>query len=129
LIVTTTADTVDGTVTSVSALITSPGGDGRISLREAIRATNATAGTDTIRFGIPLTDTGHLYYKDDSTASSLTTVQVAALADSASPSSVAIADLDPDYPTGLKRSWYRIRPTSALDAITQGVVLDAHAAA
>ena len=53
LVVTTTADTVDGTTTSVSALVGAPGADGRISLREAIQATNATAGLNTIRFGIP----------------------------------------------------------------------------
>ena len=58
LIVTTTADTVDGDTASVSALITNPGnpGDGRISLREAITAANNTGGPDSIRFGIPLTD-------------------------------------------------------------------------
>ena len=45
LIVTTTADTVDAPDTSsVTALITNNGPDGRISLREAILATNATAG-------------------------------------------------------------------------------------
>ena len=65
---TTTADTVDGVTTSVANLIASPGADGRISLREAILATNATAGTDTIRFGIPLTDANHLYYQNDATA-------------------------------------------------------------
>ncbi|MHC4429964.1 MAG: beta strand repeat-containing protein, partial [Planctomycetota bacterium] len=67
IVVTTTADTVDGTVTSVANLIADPGPgpDARISLREAILATNATAGTDTIRFGIPLTDANHLYYQDD----------------------------------------------------------------
>src|SRR5262249_4894933 len=56
LVVTTTADTVDGTTTSVANLIANPGADGRISLREAILATNATGGANTITFGIPLTD-------------------------------------------------------------------------
>ena len=65
LIVTTTANTSDGTTTSVSNLIANPGADGRISLREAIQATNASAGTDTIRFGIPLTDANHRYYRND----------------------------------------------------------------
>ena len=51
--VTTTADVVDGDTSSLNALITHPGVDGRISLREAITAANATAGTDTIRFSIP----------------------------------------------------------------------------
>jgi CSLREA domain-containing protein len=125
LVVTTTSDSTTGSDTSsVSNLIANPGSDGRISLREAILATNNTAGTDTIRFGIPLTDAGHEYYQDDSTAGSLTTVQGTALADSVSPSSVATPDFDPDYPAGLTRSWYRIRPTSALDTIAEGVVLD-----
>jgi trimeric autotransporter adhesin len=48
LIVDTTADTVDGTTTSVANLVASKGADGRISLREAIIATNNTAGQDTI---------------------------------------------------------------------------------
>ncbi len=97
IVVTTTADTVDGTVTSVANLIANPGADGRISLREAIRATNNTAGTDTIRFGIPLSDANHVYYRNDAGAS-LTDIQPAFLADSVSPSSPAITDFDVDYP-------------------------------
>jgi CSLREA domain-containing protein len=54
--VTTTADTVDGTTTSVAALLAAPGGDGAVSLREAILAANATGGAQTIRFAIPLSD-------------------------------------------------------------------------
>ena len=123
VIVTTTADTVDGMVTSVSALITSPGGDNRISLREAIQATNATVGLDTVRFGIPLTDANHLYYRDN-LAASLTNVQPTALADTASASSPAISDFDPDYPTGLTRSWYRIEPTSTTPLISSPLILD-----
>jgi hypothetical protein len=48
LIVDTTADTVDGTTTSVANLLANKGADGKISLREAIIATNNTAGQDTI---------------------------------------------------------------------------------
>ena len=48
----TTADVVNGDTSSVANLIASDGGDG-ISLREAIIATNNTAGTDTIFFNIP----------------------------------------------------------------------------
>ena len=125
LIVTTTADTVDGVVTSVSNLIANPGADGRISLREAIRAANATAGTDTIRFGIPLTDANHLYYRNDAIAGSLTNVQATPLADSVSPSSPAITDFDPDY-VGTAFSWYRIRPTAVLPTIGGAVVLDGY---
>ena len=61
LLVTTTSDVVDAPSTAtITALVGNPGPDGRISLREAILATNATAGTDTIGFGIPLADAGHL---------------------------------------------------------------------
>jgi CSLREA domain-containing protein len=113
LLVTTTADTIGGTTTSVANLVGAPGPDGRISLREAILATNATSGTDTIGFGIPLADAGHLYYQNDAIAASLTNVQPTALADTATPSSPAISNFDPDYPPGLTRSWYRIQPGSA----------------
>ncbi|MEZ6135354.1 MAG: LamG-like jellyroll fold domain-containing protein [Pirellulaceae bacterium] len=51
LVVTNSTDTSNGTVTSISNLIANDGGDG-ISLREAIAATNATAGADTIIFEI-----------------------------------------------------------------------------
>jgi hypothetical protein len=44
VIVTTTSDVVDGNVSSITALQSSPGSDGAISLREAIVAANATAG-------------------------------------------------------------------------------------
>jgi parallel beta-helix repeat protein len=119
LIVTTTADTVNGNTTSVAALIANPGGDGRISLREAILATNATPGTDTIRFGIPLTDAGHLYYQNDSIPGSLSTIAVTTRAD------LDITDFDPDYP-GTRFSWYRISPAAALDPITGSVLLDGY---
>ncbi|MCP5303552.1 MAG: tandem-95 repeat protein [Pseudomonadales bacterium] len=48
LIVDTTNDTVDGNTTSIANLLASKGSDGKISLREAIIATNNTAGQDTI---------------------------------------------------------------------------------
>ncbi len=113
LIVTTTADTVNGNTASVSTLIANPGADGRISLREAIIATNATAGTDTIRFGIPLTDAGHFFYQNDGTPGTLSNVQATPFADVVSPSSPVITNYDPDYPAGTARSWYRIQLTSA----------------
>ncbi|MEX0744915.1 MAG: DUF4347 domain-containing protein, partial [Phycisphaeraceae bacterium] len=46
--VTTTADLLDGNTSSIAALLATPGADGKISLREAIIATNSTAGADTI---------------------------------------------------------------------------------
>ncbi|MCP5144159.1 MAG: DUF4347 domain-containing protein [Gammaproteobacteria bacterium] len=48
LVVTTTDDVVDGNVTSVSALLGNRGADGEISLREAIIATNNSAGANSI---------------------------------------------------------------------------------
>ena len=41
---------VDGDTSDIAALLADPGADGLISLREAIRATNNTAGADTITF-------------------------------------------------------------------------------
>ncbi|MEX0612181.1 MAG: choice-of-anchor Q domain-containing protein [Pirellulales bacterium] len=58
-------DVVNGTTTSIAALIATPGADG-ISLREAILAANADAAADTVDFGptvtgtIQLTDVGHV---------------------------------------------------------------------
>ena len=49
IVVTTASDVVNGDVSSVEALVASPGSDG-ISLREAIEATNNDPGTYTISF-------------------------------------------------------------------------------
>ena len=46
--VTNTADESDGTTTSIAALQAHPGADGKISLREAIAASNNTPGANTI---------------------------------------------------------------------------------
>jgi len=54
--VTTTSDALDGDVSSIAALKADPGPDGGISLREAITAANATAGTKVIRFAPALHD-------------------------------------------------------------------------
>ncbi len=56
LVVTTTADLVDGDTSSITALRANPGDDGAISLREALLAANATPnvdGPDRIRFDLP----------------------------------------------------------------------------
>ncbi|MGB7306885.1 MAG: DUF4347 domain-containing protein, partial [Burkholderiaceae bacterium] len=50
--VSTFSDTVDGDTSSISNLLGSQGADGSISLREAITASNNTAGSDTISFSI-----------------------------------------------------------------------------
>ncbi|MCA9063977.1 MAG: right-handed parallel beta-helix repeat-containing protein, partial [Planctomycetaceae bacterium] len=55
LVVDTTSDVADGTTTSISALLSNKGADGKISLREAILAANATPngeGNDRIEFNI-----------------------------------------------------------------------------
>ena len=61
LVVTTTAVTNDGDVSSAEALNTSKGADGFISLNEAIQAANNSAETVTISFNItdPLVDGAH----------------------------------------------------------------------
>uniref|UniRef100_UPI00286D8556 DUF4347 domain-containing protein n=1 Tax=Sphaerotilus sp. TaxID=2093942 RepID=UPI00286D8556 len=59
VVVDTTADTLDGTTSSITNLGNNRGADGRISLREAIAATNNTANgatPDKIVFGIAGTD-------------------------------------------------------------------------
>jgi hypothetical protein len=106
-------------MSSVSALIANNGTDGRISLREAITATNNTIGTHTIRFGIPLTDANHYYYQDDS-APGLSTVGATLRADA------DITDFDPDY-VGTPFSWFRIRPVaSELPALARTVTIDGY---
>src|SRR5205814_253594 len=56
--VNTTSDSSDGAISSIAALIASPGPDGVISLREAMTAANTTPGADTINFNIPGSDPG-----------------------------------------------------------------------
>ena len=125
LVVTTTADTVDGTTTSVSNLIANPGGDGRISLREAITAANNTLGLDTITFGIPLTDSNHVYYQNNGVAGTFAAPVATTLADQSTPSSPTITNYDADYPAGTARSWYLITVVgSALPDVTSPVVID-----
>src|SRR5262249_41684373 len=125
LVVPRTAAAVDGTVTSVPSLIAAPGVDGRISLREAIQATNATGGLDTVTFGIPIPDTGHVYYQDNGTAGTFAAPVATTLADLSTPSAQVITNYDADYPAGTARSWHRITLTSALPPLTSPLALDA----
>ena len=60
LVVDTTSDVADGTTTSITNLLNNRGGDGRISLREAIEAANDTAGFDIIQFDISTSDSGYV---------------------------------------------------------------------
>ena len=48
--VNTAADLVDGNTTSITSLISNPGNDGAVSLREALTAANNSTDTDTITF-------------------------------------------------------------------------------
>ena len=50
LVVSTLSDITDGDISSPSSLISNPGADGQISLREAILAANATVESDSIIF-------------------------------------------------------------------------------
>ncbi len=52
MFVDTTSDVSDGDTSSTAALLANMGADGKISLREAIEATNNTTGIDTISFAI-----------------------------------------------------------------------------
>ena len=51
--VTATNDVVDGTTTNIAALIAAPGADGKISLREAVMATNGEPSGATITITLP----------------------------------------------------------------------------
>src|SRR5262249_57538472 len=103
----------------------SAGGEGRIWVGEAMTATNATAGTNTVTFGIPLADANHLYYQADAVAGTLSSVPATSLADLSTPSSPTIANYDADYPAGTARSWYRILVASQLPIVTNPIILDA----
>ncbi len=120
MFVDTTSDVSDGDISSTAALLANKGADGFISLREAIEATNNTGGLDTIGFNIGLTDAGHVYYQDDATGGSLSTVTSTTLADG------SIADFDADYVGGSGQgfSWWQIEPTSLLPTITDSVIID-----
>jgi parallel beta-helix repeat protein len=62
VVVTTTADTVDGDTSSFASINGPPGFDNAISFREALLSANATLTATlplTITFNIPLTDTGY----------------------------------------------------------------------
>jgi len=124
LFVDTTSDVADGNTSSVAALLANKGADGKISLREAILATNNTAnlsGPDTIAFNIPISAAGRYYYRNDGIANSLTNIQATSLADA------SITDFDPDYPYA-QHTWFRINlnPASGALAITDRVIIDGY---
>ena len=121
IVVDTTSDVSDGTTTSITNLGNARGADGRISLREAIAAANATAngGTpDKIVFNIPLTDANHVYYSNNAVAGTFSAPVATALADS------AITDFDADYLAGTARSWYRLALSGTDLNVSQAVIID-----
>lgn len=101
-------------------VVTSTADSGDGTLRRAIEQANASNGDDVIRFDIPATDAGHLYYRDDGTPGSVSLDHVTV---TSSTEDDDIADIDPDWP----RSWFSIAVTSPLPAITDSVVLDGYA--
>jgi hypothetical protein len=96
---------------------TADSGDG--SLRQAILDANASPGVDTIHFDLPSDDAGHVYYRDDGVAGSVSLNSVTA---TTATDDTAIADIDPDY----AHSWWSIRPMTALPQITDPVVIDGY---
>jgi hypothetical protein len=102
--------------------VTTTADSGSGSLRQAILSANAdaSAGTDLINFNIPVTDAGHVYYKNDGVPGQLTQANV-------TPTTAAddstIADIDPDW----AHSWWTIQPTSRpLPFITHPVTIDGY---
>ncbi len=82
--------------------VTSTADDGSVgTLRWAIDQANTNAGADNIVFNIPNTDSGHVYYRDDGGAGTLSLVASTTLDDA------SIADFDPDYVFS-PHSWFRI---------------------
>ncbi|GEM_PF-5611839 len=120
--VSTTADVLDGDVSSVDNLINNSGADGEISLREAIMATQAPASGlifHTIGFNFPNYDAGHFYYQEDNIPNQVTEinrVRTTSIDDS------AIDDKDADYP----RSWFQLTINSALPPLCDNVLIDGY---
>ena len=93
-----------------------------LTLREAITAANATANLsepDQIQFNIPASDPGHVYYRNDGIAGS---VSVGLVTVTTAANDSLLTDADPDWP----HSWFSIRVGSSLPAITESVVIDGY---
>jgi len=120
--VTTTADILDGDVSSVENLITNIGPDGAISLREAIAATQSTLSSDTfyiIGFRLPNYDANHFYYQEDNIPNQVTVankVRTTAIDGS------NINDSDADFPI----SWFQFPINSTLPPLADNVMIDGY---
>ncbi len=118
----TTSDVADGDTSSITALLANRSPDQMISLREAILAANNTpngAIEDQIDFNISDLDPGHVYYRDDGIADSLSLVAATQQDDA------FITDFDPDYP-GPGYSWFIIQPATSLPNLTEAVSINGY---
>ena len=95
---------------------TNSDGDPECTLRAAIEELNAIGGGD-IDFNIPVTDPGHVYYRDNGTAGFAAPVVTVAADDS------SIVDFDADYPL-TPFSWWQIAPATELPALTGTISID-----
>ncbi len=122
IFVTTTDDYIDGDISSVKNLIATPGIDGRISLREAIAATQSTISKDSfhiISFDLPDYDVHHFYYKDDGVDGQ---VAIENIMRTVTNDDSGIVDLDPDFP----HSWWRFEINNPLPALSDNVMIDGY---
>jgi hypothetical protein len=143
--VTSTSDrpfAADGVLTLRDAILLVDGGltVGQLSAAQQALVTGTpdqTGVTDTIDFNLPFNDPGHVYYKDDGNAGSVSVadlVPVPALGnDGVTPitSDAQLADpnivgtgntIDPDW----AHSWWSIQPTSRLPALSHPCTLDGY---
>ena len=95
---------------------------GHCSLREAINVANGDPDQNMITFNIPANDARHFYYKDDGSGSANGHVTPANVTATNAADDTTILDIDPDWP----HSWWSIRPTSALPAITAQLMIDGY---
>jgi hypothetical protein len=84
-----------------------------------ISGTPTNADADTIQFNIPVTDAGHVYYKNDGVAGQMTLANVTA---TTAASDASIGDIDPDW----AHSWFTIRPTAQLPSTLDPLTIDGY---
>jgi hypothetical protein len=94
--------------------VTNTADDGAGSLRQALLTAGNTSTVDTVRFNIPPTDPGHVYYQDDRVDGQVSRDRIRS---TFAPDDAAITDIDPDWP----HSWYSIGIDNKL--IVQGSLL------
>jgi CSLREA domain-containing protein len=101
----------------------------KCTLRAAIEEADALGNSGnslSINFQIPAGDPGHFYYADDGSGTTNGHVTAAGhVTQTAASDDTTISDIDPDYP----HSWWSIRPSSPLPAITSAVTIDGYSQA